>query len=140
MGSVSAFANATAAFGTIRPGSAIRPAVVGPSARATLVAGTAGIVLTGTGWLGDYVEPTLRLGGGFKAYSFDLTDAERQIRPTADLGIGFVGVGLGPIDVAAEVRYLPSTFDQAKLPTRGIATQDQRQSDLMLSIGIGIRP
>jgi hypothetical protein len=138
--SVSAYANATAAFGTIHVGSAIRPGVVGPSNRVTLATGTVGVVLTGTGWLGARIEPTLRLGGGLKAYSFDLTGAERQIRPTADVGIGFVGVGIGAIDVAAEVRYLPSTFDQAKLPIRGIAPQDQRQSDLMFSVGIGIRP
>ncbi len=47
---------------------------------------------------------------------------------------------MGALDVAAEVRYLPSTFDQGKLPTRGIAPQDQRQTDLVFSVGIGIRP
>jgi hypothetical protein len=39
----------------------------------------------------------------------------------------------------AEARYLPSTFDQAKLPTRGIAAQNQRQSDFFFSVGFGIR-
>jgi hypothetical protein len=139
-GSIAAYANATASFGTIRLGSAIRPTVVGPSNRVTLLAGTAGVVLTGAGWLGEHLAPTLRLGGGLKSYAFDLTDAESQIRPTADVGVGFVGLGIGRVEVAAEVRYLPSTFDQAKLPIRGIAPQDQRQSDLMLSVGIGIRP
>jgi len=137
---VSAYADVTAAFGTMRAGSAIRPAVAGTSDRVTLVVGTVGVVLTGRGWLGEHLEPTLRLGGGLKAYSFDLTDAERQIRPTADVGVGFRGIGAGPLEVAAEVRWLPSTFDQGKLPIRGIAPQDQRQTDLMFSVGIGIRP
>jgi hypothetical protein len=54
--------------------------------------------------------------------------------------VGFRGVGAGPIEVSAEVRYLPSSFDQSRLPTRGIAPQDQRQNDLLFSIGFGIRP
>ena len=67
-------------------------------------------------------------------------DAESQLRPTADIGVGLRGIGVGRIDVTAEVRYLLSTFDQSKLPTRGIAPQNQRQNDLVLSIGFGIRP
>jgi len=39
-----------------------------------------------------------------------------------------------------ELRYLPSSFDQGKLPIRGISPQDQQQSDLYFSIGFGIRP
>jgi hypothetical protein len=49
-------------------------------------------------------------------------------------------VGSGPIEVTAEVRYLPSSFDQGKLPTQGIAPQNQRQNDLVFVVGIGIRP
>lgn len=137
---VSVYVSGTLAFGTIRLGSAIRPDVVGPSNQVVVAGGTAGVVLTASDWLGEHIQPTLRLGGGFKWYSFDLTGADSQLRPTADIGVGFRGVGVGPIDVSAEVRYLPSSFDQGRLPTRGIAPQDQRQSDLLFSIGFGIRP
>jgi hypothetical protein len=139
-GSVSVYANGTLAFGTIRLGSSIRPGVVGPSNHVMLLAGTAGVMLTAPDWLGEHIRPTLRLGAGLKWYSLDLTDAENQVRPTGDIGLGFRGIGIGAIDVTAEVRYLPSSFDQGKLPTRGIAPQKQRQSDLLLSIGFGIRP
>jgi hypothetical protein len=50
------------------------------------------------------------------------------------------GIGIGRIDVTAEVRYLMSSFDQAKLPIRGITPQDQRQNDFVFAIGFGIRP
>ena len=45
-----------------------------------------------------------------------------------------------PLELTGEIRYLPSSFDQAKLPLRGITPQDQRQNDLMFTIGVGIRP
>lgn len=67
-------------------------------------------------------------------------DAESQLRPTADIGLGLPGVGIGASDVTAGFRSLPSTLDQEKLPTRGVALQDQRQNDLLFSIGVGIRP
>jgi len=137
---VSVYASGTLAFGTIRLGSSIRPDAVGPSDMVVVAGGTAGVVLSPTDWLGEHVQPTLRLGGGFKWYHFDLTGADSQLRPTADLGVGFRGVGAGPVEVSAEVRYLPSSFDQSRLPTRGIETQDQRQTDLMLTIGFAIRP
>jgi hypothetical protein len=137
---ISLFVNGTAAFSTIRLGSSIRPDVVGPSDFVALLVGTAGLMLTGDGWLGESMQPTFRLGGGFKWYGFDLTGAENGVRPTADVGIGLRGIGIGPIEVTTEVRYLPSSFDQSRLPTRGIATQNQRQTDLIFSIGIGIRP
>jgi len=124
---------------TIRMGSAIQPSVTGPSNQVLLFGGTAGIVLTAD-WLGSPIRPTLRLGGGFKAYHFDLAGAEDQLRPAADVGIGFRGVGQGPIEVSAEIRYLPGSFDQSKLPTRAIAPQDQRQHDLLFSIGISVHP
>ena len=136
---ISLYANGLVAFGTIRLGSSIRPAVVGPSDQVMLMGGTAGVMLAPDGWLGPHVQPTLRLGGGVKWYSFDLTDAESRIRPTADIGIGFRGVGIGAIEVMAEVRYLPSSFDQGMLPTRGIAVQDQHQNDIAFSIGVAIR-
>lgn len=136
---ISVYGSALVAFPTIRLGSAIRPEVLGPSDQVTLFAGTAGVMLA-SDFLGTTFLPTLRLGGGFKWYSFDLADTENQFRPAADIGLGFRGVGLGAIDVSAEVRYLPSSFDQSKLPTRGITPQDQRQSDFVFSIGVGIRP
>ncbi|MGH7462387.1 MAG: hypothetical protein ACREMA_15355, partial [Longimicrobiales bacterium] len=74
--SVSVYGNAIMAFGSIRLGSSIRPAVLGPSSQVVLAGGTAGVLLVGTDWLGEHIEPTLRLGGGFKWYSFDLTDAD----------------------------------------------------------------
>jgi len=135
----SVYASGLLAAPTIRLGSSIQPAVVGPSDQVLLFGGTAGIVLTGD-WLGSPIHPTLRVGGGFKAYHFDLTGAEGQLRPTADVGIGFRGVGQGPIEVSAEIRYLPGSFDQSMLPTRGIVTQDQRQHDLLFSIGIAVHP
>lgn len=138
--SVSIYANGILAFGAIRLGSAIQPAVVGPSSQVMLAGGTAGVFLTAPNLLGDYLQPTLRLGGGFKFYSFDLTAAESQLRPTGDIGVGLRGIGLGRIDVTAEVRYLMSSFDQAKLPIRGITPQDQRQNDMVFAIGFGIRP
>jgi len=137
---VSVYASGLFASGTVRLGSAIRPDVVGPSNMVVVAGGTAGVVLSPTDWLGEHIQPTLRLGGGFKWYRFDLTGADSQLRPTADLGVGFRGVGAGPVEVSAEVRYLPSSFDQSRLPTRGIETQDQRQTDLMLTIGFAIRP
>jgi len=136
---VSLYASGTAAFPALRLGSSMRPGVVGPSTTVIVIAGTTGLMLTGDGWLGEYVQPTLRLGGGFKWYGFDLTDTDNQLRPTADAGIGFRGIGSGPIEVTAEVRFLPSSFDQAKLPTRGIAPQHHRQNDLALVIGIAVR-
>ena len=137
---VSAYLNGVLAFPTIRLGSSIQPAVIGPSEQVMLAVGTAGVIVTATDWLGDHMQPTLRLGGGFKWYSFDLTDAENQLRPTADIGLGLRGIGIGAIDVTVELRYLPSSFDQGKLPTRGVTLQDQYQNDLFFSIGIGIRP
>jgi hypothetical protein len=127
------------AFGTVRPGSSVQPTALGPSDQVMLTGGTAGLMLTGDGWLGLDLEPTLRLGGGFKWYAFDLVGTENQIRPTADIGVGLRGIGVGPIEVTAEVRYLPSSFDQGRLPTRGIVVQNQRQNDLYFAIGFGVR-
>jgi hypothetical protein len=137
---VAVYANGILTFGTITLGSSIRPSVVGPSNQVMLTGGTAGLLFTATDWLGEHLQPTFRLGGGFKWYAFDLAETEDQLRPTVDIGLGLRGVGTGPIEVTAEVRYLLSSFDQAKLPTQGIAPQDQRQNDLVFTIGVGIRP
>jgi len=132
------YANGTLGFSTITLGSDIRPTTVGPSNQVMLMGGTAGVLLSAP--LASRFHPTLRLGGGFKGYSFDLTDAENQWRPTADIGVGFRGLGAGPLEMSAEVRYLPSSFDQGKMPIRGITPQAQRQTDLIFSVGISIRP
>jgi hypothetical protein len=89
---------------------------------------------------GGNIEPTLRVGGGIKGYSFGLDATEGQWRPTGDFGVGLRGLGTGPIEVSVEGRYLPSSFDQAGLPTRGITPQVQRQTDLLLVVGVSVRP
>lgn len=132
------YANGSMGFTHITLGTAIRPTTTGPSDQVTVMGGTAGVMLSAP--LGKNFHPTLRLGGGFKGYSFNLTDAENQWRPTADIGVGFRGVGSGPLEISAEVRYLPSSFDQGKLPIRGITPQAQRQTDLVFSVGVSIRP
>lgn len=137
---ISVYAGGVLGFGTITLGSSIRPTVVGPSNHVMVTAGTAGVLLAPTGWLGSHLQPTFRLGGGFKWYAFDLAETRNQVRPTIDVGLGLRGVGTGPIEVTAEVRYMMSSFDQGKLPTRGIAPQNQRQSDLVFAVGFGIRP
>jgi hypothetical protein len=139
-GLVSVYANGVLGFGTITLGSSIRPTVAGPSNHVMVTAGTAGVLLAPTGWLGSFIQPTFRLGGGFKWYAFDLAETRNQVRPTIDIGLGVRGAGTGPIEVTAELRYLMSSFDQGKLPTRGIAPQNQRQNDLVFSVGFGIRP
>ena len=139
-GLVSVYANGVVSFGTITLGSSIRPSVVGPSNQVMVTAGTAGVLVAPKDWFGAHLQPTLRLGGGFKWYSFDLAETRSQVRPTLDIGLGLRGVGSGPIEVTAEARYLMSSFDQARLPTRGIAPQAQRQNDLVFAVGFGIRP
>ena len=127
-----------AAFSAVALGANLDPPMAGSSDQVTLLAFTGGVVLalpTGTN-----LEPTLRLGGGIKGYSFDLDAAEGQWRPTGDFGVGLRGLGSGPIEVSVEGRYLPSSFDQAKLPTRGITPQEQRQTDLLFVVGVSIRP
>lgn len=140
--SLSIYGSGMAAFSTINLGTAIQPIVVGPSTNTTVLVGTGGLVLTAptSGAFGAHFQPILRLGGGFKGYRFNLAGAESQWRPTGDIGIGFRGVGTGPIEVSAEMRYLPSTFDQGRLPIRGIVPQAQRQTDLFFNVGVSIRP
>jgi len=136
--SIAIYGNLFTAGSGITLGTAIQPGVVGPSNQVLLLGGTVGLigVLPDTGPL----RLSLRLGGGMKGYMFDLTGAEDQWRPTLDVGIGFQGVGTGPIEVSAEIRYLGSTFDQSKLPIRGITPQNQQQNDLFFTVGIAIRP
>ncbi len=137
--SAAIYANGTLGLGSVRLGSSIQPEVTGPSTQVTLLVGTAGVLLA-PDWWGGTVEPTLRLGGGLKWYGFDLTGAENQLRPTGEIGLGLRSAGSGTVQVGGEVRYLPSSFDQSKLPTRGIATQEQQQNDFVFSVWVGIRP
>ncbi len=134
---ISIYASGVGAFSTLATGTAIQPTATGPSNNVTLIGTTGGLVL---GLFGDRFQPTVRIGGGLKGYMFDLKGATNQWRPTGDFGVGFRGAGSGPIDISAEVRYLPSTFDQGKLPLRGIVPQAQSQTDLMFTIGVSIRP
>lgn len=131
------FVNGTTAVPTLRRGIDIQPAAAG-SGETTIVSATGGVVF-GLSGLHPNILPTLRLGGGMKYYSFDLTGADSHIRPTGDVGIGFRGIGTGPIEVGADIRYLFSSFDQSHLPTRGITPQNQRQTDLLFSVGFAVR-
>lgn len=135
--SIGIYGNFLAGGSTITLGTAIQPGVVGPSNQVLLAGATAGLIgaLPDTGPLRFLV----RIGGGMKGYMFDLTGAEDQWRPTLDVGLGFLGVS-GPIEVSGELRYLGSSFDQSKLPIRGITAQNQQQNDLFFSVGVAIRP
>jgi hypothetical protein len=112
--------------------------VAGPgSSNATIILGTAGILLEGD-WFSS-LQPTLRLGGGLKAYRFSTNGASSYAAFSGDVGVG-VRASSGAIGISAEVRYLPSSFDQGKLPLRGLTPQDQQQNDLLFTIGVTVRP
>jgi hypothetical protein len=72
-------------------------------------------------------------------YNFTTSGASSNTTLTGDIGAGFRG-GTGPIELLAELRFMPSSFDQAKLPLRGMVAQDQQQNDLMFTIGVTIKP
>jgi hypothetical protein len=132
------FAGISASFSSLEHGANLG-AIAGPgSSDAAMLLGTAGVVFEATGWF-DNVRPTLRLGGGFKSYMFSTNGASSNTTLTGDFGAGF-RAGSGPIEIAGEVRFLPSAFDQAKLPLRGLVAQDQQQNDLMFTVGVTVRP
>ena len=134
----SVYAGVAGSFSTLEHGANLG-IVAGPgSSSATIILGTAGLVLEASDWFAN-LRPTLRLGGGLKAYSFTASGASSSTAFTGDVGVGFRG-GAGAIEVSGEVRYLPSVFDQAKLPLRGLAPQDQRQNDLLFTIGVTVKP
>lgn len=135
---IAIYGNGLVGFSTLSRGSTLSANAGGPSDQVTLMGGTGGLVLTPS-WFGDVIRPTLRLGGGYKGYSFDITNVDGQWRPTGDLGLGF-RAGTGPVEISAEARYLPSSFDQGKLPLRGVVPQAQRQTDLLFGIGVSIKP
>lgn len=134
----SLFAGVAGSFSTLEHGANLG-VIAGPgSSGATLILGTAGVMLEAPDWF-DNLRPTLRLGGGFKAYSFTTNGASSSTSFTGDIGAGFRS-GAGPIEISGEVRFLPSAFDQAKLPLRGLVAQDQQQNDLLFTIGVTVRP
>ena len=136
----SIYGSAAVAFATLQHGTSLGASVGGSSSDATIMVGTAGLVLDApSDWSGTAFRPYARAGGGVKRYSFSTQGASSFITGTGDFGLGFRAGG-GSLEVAAEVRYLPSVFDQGKLPTRGIVAQDQRQTDLLFGIGVTVRP
>jgi len=132
------YGNGFASFTSMSRGSTMRPST-GPSDQVSILGGTVGLILSPK-WLGETIRPTLRAGVGYKGYMFDLTDAESQWRTTGDFGVGFRAANSGKIEVSAEMRYLPSSFDQGKLPLRSVTPQAQRQSDFMFGIAVSVRP
>ena len=134
----SLYAGVAGSFSSLEHGANLG-VVAGPgSSGATLILGTAGLALAASDWFAN-IQPTLRLGGGLKMYNFTTTGASSFTTFTGDIGAG-LRAGSGSIEVLAEVRYLPSTFDQAKLPLRGLTPQDQQQNDLLFAIGVTVKP
>ena len=134
----SLYAGLAGSFSTLEHGANLGIAAGPGSSGATIILGTAGLMLEASDWF-DNLRPTLRLGGGLKAYSFTANGASSGSSFTGDIGAGFRG-GAGPIEVSGELRFLPSAFDQAKLPLRGLAPQEQRQIDLLFTVGVTIKP
>ena len=132
------FAGLAASFSSLEHGANLGVAAGPGSSGAAMILGTAGIVFEATDWF-DNLRPTFRLGGGFKSYMFDANGASSNSSLTGDFGVGF-RAGSGPIEILGEVRFLPSAFDQAKLPLRGLTPQDQQQNDLMFTVGVTVRP
>ena len=135
-GSAALYASGAVAFATLHHGTSLGVSVRGATSDAVLYAVTGGLVLDP---FSGALRPIVRLGGGLKGYSFNMEGAEGTITPTGDFGLGF-RAGTGSVELGAEVRYLPSVFDQANLPTRGIVAQDQRQTDLLFGITVTVRP
>jgi len=134
----SLFGGVAGSFSTLEHGANLGVAAGPGSSGATVLLGTAGIVLEASDWFADF-HPTLRLGGGLKSYSFTTSGASSFTTVTGDIGAGFRG-GAGAIEISGEVRYLPSAFDQGKLPLRGLSPQDQRQTDLLFTVGVTVKP
>lgn len=133
----SLYAGVAGSFSTLEHGSNLGVAAGPGSSGATIILGTAGLSLEAD-WF-DNLHPTLRLGGGLKAYSFTTSGASSYAGFTGDVGVGFRG-GAGAVEVSGELRFLPSAFDQAKLPLRGLVPQDQQQNDLLFTVGVTIKP
>lgn len=132
------FAGLAASFSSLEHGVNLGVAAGPGSSDAAMILGTAGIMFEATEWFNN-LRPTLRVGGGFKSYMFSANGASSNTTLTGDLGVGF-RAGTGPIEILGEIRFLPSAFDQAKLPLRGLSPQDQQQNDLMFTVGVTVRP
>ena len=133
----SIYAGLAGSFSTLEHGANLG-VIAGPgSSAAMIILGTAGLVLDTD--LTDNLHPTLRLGGGIKVYNFSANGASSNLTLTGDVGAGIRG-GTGPIEILAELRFMPSAFDQGKLPLRGFTPQDQAQNDLLFTIGVTIKP
>ena len=132
------YGNGLLSYTSISRGSTMAPSE-GPSDAVTILGGTVGAVLSPK-WLGDVIRPTFRVGVGYKGYMFDMTDVSSQWRTTGDFGLGFRAATSGPVDVSAEMRYLPSSFDQGKIPLRSVVPQAQRQNDFLFGITVSVRP
>jgi hypothetical protein len=133
----SIYAGVAGSFSTVEHGSNLSVSVGPGTTGATVIVGTAGLMMEAD-WFSN-LRPTLRLGGGVKTYMFTMNGASSSLSFTGDVGAGFRG-GSGMLEVSGEVRFLPSTFDQAKIPLRGLVPQDQNQSDLLFTIGVTIKP
>ena len=132
------YAGVAGSFSTLEHGANLAAAAGNGSSGATIVLATAGLVVEASDWFAN-IHPTLRLGGGLKAYMFSTNGASSFASLTGDVGAGFRG-GTGPVEILAELRFLPSSFDQGKLPLRGLSPQDQAQNDLLFTIGVTIKP
>ncbi|HEX6313695.1 MAG TPA: hypothetical protein VFZ73_02505 [Gemmatimonadaceae bacterium] len=136
--SASIYAGIAGSFSMLEHGANLGVAAGPGTSAATVILGTTGLTFEARDWF-DNLRPTARLGAGVKMYSFTANGASSYTALTGDVGVGFRG-GSGPIEVLGEIRFLPSSFDQARLPLRGLAPQDQQQNDLLFTVGITIRP
>jgi hypothetical protein len=134
----SVYGTVAGSFSTLEHGANLGLAAGPGSSGATLILGTAGVLLEASDWFAN-IRPTLRIGAGMKYYNFTTEGASSYAAPTGDIGAGFRG-GAGAIEVMGEMRVLPSAFDQGKLPLRGLTPQDQRQLDVLFTIGVTVRP
>lgn len=134
----SLYAGIAGAFSSLEHGANLSVGAGPGSSGATILLGTAGVMLEAGSWFAN-VQPTLRLGGGLKAYTFSTSGASSAMSLSGDVGVGF-RASSGAIGITTEVRYLPSAFDQGKLPLRSLAPQDQQQNDLLFTIGVTVRP
>lgn len=132
------YAGLAGSFSTLEHGSNLAASAGAGSSGATVILATAGLVLEASDWFAN-IHPTLRVGGGLKSYMFSTDGASSFAALTGDVGAGFRG-GTGPVEILAELRFLPSSFDQGKLPLRGLSPQDQAQNDLLFTIGVTIKP
>jgi len=140
LGRASLFGGGAVSFSSLEHGTNLGVTARGASSAATVIIATGGLFLDApTEWFGSGFRPTLRVGGGLKRYSFSTPGSSASIAGTGDFGLGFRS-GTQALELSAEVRYLPGTFDQAKLPTRGLVPQKQQQNDILFGIGVTFRP